>query len=87
MAFGDELRAVIGDDAGGFLTAMLERVQAQHRQRARIRVAENAEDAAFFMQRVAVEGRVVAKAGHGFPSSDLSVFSMRLSSARRSSAP
>ena len=47
----------IGDDARRFLAAMLERMQAQHRQRAGIGMAENAEHAALFMQRVAVEDR------------------------------
>ena len=44
----------IGDDAGRFLAAMLQRMQAQHRQRAGIGMAENAEHAAFLMQRVIV---------------------------------
>ena len=56
MALGDELHAVIGDDAGGFLAAMLQGMQPQHRQRAGIGMAENAEHAAFFMQGIVVEG-------------------------------
>ncbi len=52
--FGVELLAVEGDDAGRFLSAMLQRVQAKGRQRRCIRVPENAEHAAFFVQRVAI---------------------------------
>ncbi len=47
-----EARAVIGDDAAAFLAAMLERVQAERRQRGRILVAEDAEHAAFLAQPV-----------------------------------
>ena len=52
MALGDELAVVIGDDAGGFLAAMLQSVQPQHGQRARIGMAENAENAALLVQRI-----------------------------------
>ena len=55
MAFGGELRAVGGDDAGGLLAAVLQRVQAERGQRRRVLVAEDAEDAAFLVQLV-VEG-------------------------------
>ena len=51
--------SVIGDDAGRFLAAMLERMQAEHRQRGRIGVPENAEHAALLVQRVVVEGQLV----------------------------
>ena len=54
-AMGVELLAVIGDDAGGFLAAMLQGVQAERRQRGRFRMPENAEDAAFLMRVVVVE--------------------------------
>ena len=57
MALGDELALVEGDDAGRFLAAMLQGVQAQHRQGAGIGMAENAEHAAFLMQRVVVKRR------------------------------
>ena len=58
----------IGDDAGGFLAAMLQRMQAQHRQRAGIGMAENAEHAALFMQRVVVQiPDMFALAGHRLP--------------------
>ena len=43
-----EALAVEGDDAGGFLAAMLERVQAERGDRGRVGMAEDAEDAAFF---------------------------------------
>ena len=50
-----EALAVEGDDAGRLLAAMLQRVQAERRQRRGIRMAEDAEHAAFLVQRVAVE--------------------------------
>ncbi len=52
MALGDELAIVVGDDAGRFLAAMLKGMQPQHAQGAGIGMAENAENAAFFMQRI-----------------------------------
>ena len=64
MALGDELPAVEGDDAGGFLSAMLQRVQAEHGQRAGIGMAENAEHAALLVQLVVDRARVL-KASHG----------------------
>ena len=51
-ALGVELLAVVGDDAAGFLAAMLEGVQAERGERRRILVAEDAEDAAFLAQPV-----------------------------------
>ena len=54
-ALGGEALAVEGDDAGRFLAAMLEGVEAERGDRGRIGMAENAEDAAFLAQRVAVE--------------------------------
>ena len=50
-----KMLAVVGDDAGGFLSAVLQGVQAQRRQRGGILVAEDAEDAAFLAQLVVVE--------------------------------
>src|SRR5262249_56120374 len=41
-ALGMEALAVVGDDAGGFLAAMLECVEAERRNRRGIRVAEHA---------------------------------------------
>ena len=46
-AFGMEALAVEGDDAGGFLAAMLERVQAERGDGGGVGMAENAEHAAF----------------------------------------
>jgi hypothetical protein len=43
---------VEGDNAGCFLTPVLEGVQPERRDRGRVRVAEDAEDAAFFAQPV-----------------------------------
>ncbi len=53
--FGAELLAVEGDDTGGLLAAMLERMQAERRQRRRVRVPQDAEDAALFVQGIAIE--------------------------------
>ena len=53
--FGVELLAVEGDDARRFLAAMLERMQAERRQRRRIRMSENAEHAAFLMKGVTID--------------------------------
>ena len=54
VALGDKMAFVIGDDARGFLAAMLQRMQPQHHQRAGIGMAENAKHAALLMQRVAI---------------------------------
>ena len=57
------------DDAGGLLTAMLERMQAQRGDGGGIGMAENAEYAAFLAQAVGVhveiEGAVGGRAGIG----------------------
>ena len=53
---GAELLAVIGDDAGRLLAAMLQRVQPERRQRRRVGVAVHPEDAAFFVEVVQIEG-------------------------------
>ena len=52
MAFDMELRAVIGDDAGGFLAAVLQRVQAECDDRRGVLPAENAEHAAFVVEMI-----------------------------------
>ena len=52
MALDVELRAVIGDDAGGFLAAMLQRVQAERDDRCGVLPAKNAEHAAFVVEMV-----------------------------------
>ena len=55
LALGVEDAAVEGDDAGGFLAAVLQGVEAERDDRRGIRVAVDAEDAAFLAQGVAVE--------------------------------
>ncbi len=86
MALGDELAFVIGDNACRFLAAMLQGMQAQHRQGAGIGMVENAEHAALFMQRVLVPDVIGRRLGAGhhlpFPPDSTS-----LSSACRSLAP
>ena len=62
---GVELLAVIGDDAGRLLPAMLQRVQAERDQRRRVGMAEDAEDAAFLVQMIRVAG--IASPGAGIP--------------------
>ena len=54
-AMGVELLAVIGDDAGRFLAAMLQRMEAERRQRRRFGMAEDAEHAALLVQMVVVQ--------------------------------
>ena len=59
---------VEGDDAGSFLAAMLQSVEAQRGERRGIRVAEDAEHAAFLMQAVLFEpgqGLIVSLKGVG----------------------
>ena len=51
-ALGVEVRAVVGDDAGGLLAAMLQGVQAERGQRRGVLVAEDAEHAALLAQAV-----------------------------------
>ena len=46
--------AVIADDAGGFLAAMLKGVEAERGDGGGVGMAEDAEDAAFLAERVAV---------------------------------
>ena len=55
-ALGMEVAAVVGDDAGGFLAAMLQGVQAERGQGGGVLVAEDAEDAAFLAQAVVAGG-------------------------------
>ena len=54
-ALGVEARAVEADDAGGLLAAMLQGVQAERGDRGGVGMIENAENAAFLAQPVAVE--------------------------------
>jgi hypothetical protein len=53
-----EALAVEGNNPGGFLPAVLERVQAKRGNRGCIRMTENAEYAAFLAQAVAVSFQV-----------------------------
>ena len=53
-AFGVKAFAVIGDDAGGFLAAVLQRVQAERGDRGSVGMAENAEHAALLAQAVGI---------------------------------
>ena len=55
LALGVELAAVEADDARRFLAAMLQRVEAERRERRGVGVAQNAEHPALFAQGVAVE--------------------------------
>jgi hypothetical protein len=53
--FGVEPNAVEGDDASRLLPAMLEGMQAERNNRRRIRMTEDAEDAALLAQPVVVQ--------------------------------
>ncbi len=53
-AMGVEAGAVEADDAGGFLAAMLQRMQSQRRHRGGIRHVPDAENPAFLVQGVVV---------------------------------
>ncbi len=50
MAFDMELAAIVGNDAGGLLAAMLQRVQAKRDDGGCVLPAENAEHTAFVME-------------------------------------
>ncbi len=54
-SFGMEAAIVVGDDAGGFLAAMLKGVKPECGDGGGIRVPEDAEHAALFAERVAVK--------------------------------
>src|SRR6476646_2939988 len=81
MALGDELSSIEGNDAGRFLPAMLQGMQAERGQCPGVFVAENAENPAFFMKFVVERGG--HRAGVGSPP----LVWHNLSSALRSSAP
>ena len=51
-ALAVEMLAVVGDDAGGFLAAVLQGVQAERGELGCVRMAEDAEDAAFLPQPI-----------------------------------
>jgi hypothetical protein len=53
--FGVEPGAVEGDDAGRLLPAMLKGMQAERDNRRRVRMVEDAEDAALLAQAVFVQ--------------------------------
>ena len=57
-ALGMELLAVVGDDAAGFLAAMLERVQAERGDGGRIGVPKNTEDPAFLAESVVAVAQI-----------------------------
>ena len=59
-ALGVEALAVEGDDAGGLLAAVLQRVQAERGDGGGVGMAEDAEHAAFLAQPVGVEDRTVS---------------------------
>ena len=63
---GMELAPVEGDDAGGFLAAMLQGMQAKRHVGRGIDMAVNAEDRAFLAQMVVVEG-IGCRYHGGFP--------------------
>ncbi|MEY9414719.1 hypothetical protein ABIF69_001161 [Bradyrhizobium japonicum] len=54
-AFRVKAAAVVGDDAGGLLAAMLEGVETERGDGGGVRVAIDAEDAAFLAERVALQ--------------------------------
>ena len=63
-----ELAAVIGDDAGGFLAAMLQGMQPERRQRGGVRMAVDPEYAALVVEMI----RVSAAGGqHPLPASGI----------------
>ena len=59
-----EALAVERDDAGGLLAAMLQGVQAERGDRGGVRMAEDAEHAAFLAQPVAVEVDIGGSGGN-----------------------
>src|SRR5262249_10193891 len=63
-ALGVEPVSVEGDDAGGFLAAMLQGVQAERRDGGGVGMAEDTEHAAFFAQPVAVEIEKASRVSH-----------------------
>ena len=56
MGAVEPLFGIMGDDAAGLLPAMLQRVQAKGNEIGGIRDSDHAENAAFFMQAVGIEG-------------------------------
>ena len=64
-ALGMEALAVERDDAGGFLAAMLQRVQPERGDRGGVRMAEDAEHAALLVQAVLFEIDTLAACSGG----------------------
>ena len=54
-AFTMKAAAVVGDDAGGFLAAMLKSVKAERRDGGGVRMSVDAEDAAFLSDRISLQ--------------------------------
>ena len=61
-ALGMEARAVERNDAGRLLAAVLQGVEAEHREGRGVRVTEDAEDAAFLAEPVAVQIEKIRRA-------------------------
>ena len=57
VALGVELLAVVADDAGRFLAAVLKRVEPERRDRRRIGVPKNTEDPAFLAEPIVAQSR------------------------------
>src|SRR5262249_48367977 len=58
-----ELLAIIGDDAGGLLAAMLQRVQAECSDSCRVRVTKDPEHTAFLVKGIGFQG--IGRPGKG----------------------
>ncbi len=63
VALGVELLAVVADDAGRFLAAMLEGVEAQRSYRRSFRVPKNTEDSAFLTEFIVAHLRITEIGG------------------------
>jgi hypothetical protein len=53
-----KLIAIAGDDAGGFLAAMLQRIEAEVREISGFRMAEDTEDTTFVVEMVVFVGEI-----------------------------
>ncbi len=60
-----EMAAVMADDPGGFLPAMLQGMQAKGDEGGRLRMAIDAENAAFLMQLIVIKGGTAQLLGGG----------------------
>jgi hypothetical protein len=61
MPLGKELPSIEADDARRFLPAMLQRMEAERREGRGFGVAQNAEHATLFVQRVAMKSERIVK--------------------------